>query len=122
MKYPLYFEVHSKPSYFQKREVYRLTDIIYNPILLAIMVPMILLVFLSKLLPQRDEMQEVFEQTNDIFRPNLNLPDITDWFVQRFGGPRRQRSTSDQAIAQDTPAPISTQQKTNSKRVRKQKH
>ncbi|CAF1314838.1 unnamed protein product [Adineta steineri] len=92
-KYPLRFEVHSKPNYFQKREVYRVTDLFSNPLFLQATLLVVSLLFLPKLMPQGEDLQGALQQTNGLFQPNPNMPDITDWFIRLFGAPTRQRPT-----------------------------
>ncbi|CAF3470395.1 unnamed protein product [Rotaria sp. Silwood1] len=101
VKYPLRFDTYIKPNYFKNREVYHWTNIIFNPMLVQIVVGGILFYFLPKLVPPEQEVQQIFQQANNKFQPNLNMPDIADWFARWFGGPRRQRRTSQQSIAHD---------------------
>jgi hypothetical protein len=90
MKYPLHFETYIVPNYFEKREVFRLTDFIFNPMFLTLVLPIVLLIFLPRLAPQGPDMQDAIQQANNVFQPQLNLPDITDFFVRIFGGVQRQ--------------------------------
>ncbi len=91
MKYPLRFEIYNEPNYFEKREVFSLYDFIFSPMFLAFVAPVVLLIFLPRLVPQDLEIQDTFQQANDAFQLQPNLPDLTDFFVRVFGGPRRQR-------------------------------
>jgi len=96
MKYPLNFETHGIPNYFQKREVYRLTDVIMNPMFLTLLVPLALLLVLPKLAAQDPEMQRDFQQASNFLQPNLNTPDLGEMFASLFGGPKKQRPTPGQ--------------------------
>lgn len=91
MKYPLRFEKPQKPNYFEKREVFRLMDIISHPMFLQYFVPLVLVLLLPKLLAQGAETQQALEQVNNVFQPQVNLPDLTDLCIRFFGGLRRQR-------------------------------
>lgn len=91
MKYPLNFETHGIPNYFQKREVYRLTDVIMNPMFLTLLVPLALLLILPKIASQDPEMQRDLQQASNFLQPNLNTPDIGDMFANIFGGPKKQK-------------------------------
>jgi len=62
MKYPLNFETHGIPNYFQKREVYRLTDVIMNPMFLTLLVPLALLLILPKLASQDQKCNVIFNK------------------------------------------------------------
>lgn len=96
MKYPLNFETHGIPNYFQKREVYRLTDVIMNPMFLTLLLPLALLLILPKLASQDPEMQRDFQQASNFLQPNLNTPDIGDMFANIFGGPKKQKPNQQQ--------------------------
>lgn len=96
MKYPLNFETHGVPNYFQKREVYRLTDVIMNPMFLTLLVPLALLLILPKIASQDPEMQRDLQQASNFLQPNLNTPDIGDMFANIFGGPKKQKPNQQQ--------------------------
>jgi len=96
MKYPLNFETHGIPNYFQKREVYRLTDVIMNPMFLTLLVPLALLLILPKLASQDPEMQRDFQQASNFLQPNINTPDLNDMLANLFGGPKKQKPTQQQ--------------------------
>jgi hypothetical protein len=98
MKYPLNFETHGIPNYFQKREVYRLTDVIMNPMFLTLLIPLALLLILPKLAAQDPEMQRDLQQAGNMFQPNINTPDIGDMFANFFGGPKKQKPNPQQQI------------------------
>ncbi len=91
MKYPLNFEIYNEPNYFEKREVFSLYDFISSPMFLAFVAPIVLLIFLPRLVPQDLEMQNAFQQVNEVFQPQWDSPDLTDICIRLFGGPRRQR-------------------------------
>jgi len=96
MKYPLNFETHGIPNYFQKREVYRLTDVIMNPMFLTLLIPLVVLLILPKLAAQDPEMQRDFQQASNFLQPNLNTPDIGDMLANFFGGPKKQKPNQQQ--------------------------
>ncbi|CAF2798191.1 unnamed protein product [Rotaria sp. Silwood2] len=98
VKYPLRFDTYTKPNYFEKREVYHWTDLIFNPMCVPIIFGIISLFFLPKLLSQEQDVQQMLQQTGNIFQPNPNMFDIADWCARWFGGPRRQGRTSQQSI------------------------
>lgn len=96
MKYPLNFETHGIPNYFQKREVYRLTDVIMNPMFLTLLIPLALLLILPKIASQDPEMQRDLQQASNFLQPSINTPDIGDVFANIFGGPKKQKSLQNQ--------------------------
>jgi len=124
MKYPLNFETHGIPNYFQKREVYRLTDVIMNPMFLTLLVPLALLLVLPKLAAQDPEMQRDLQQAGSFLQPNLNGPDINDYLASWFGGPKKQRpaSAAQQQIGAGGTAAAGTQQKRKTEGTVKRKN
>jgi hypothetical protein len=86
-----YFEAYSVTNYFEKREAFSLVDFIRNPMLLAFIAPIVLLILLPKLIPQDLNMDEAAQQANNMIQPRLDMPDLTDIFIRIFGGARRQR-------------------------------
>lgn len=98
MKYPLNFETHGIPNYFQKREVYRLTDVIMNPMFLTLLVPLALLLILPKLAAQDPEMQRDLQNASSFLQPNMNTPDIGDMFANIFGGVKKQKDPAQQQL------------------------
>jgi len=98
VKYPLRFETDTKANYFEKREVFRLTDFVLDPTFLAMIVPVILCIVLLKYLPNIQNMPDaqVQEQMNDLFRPQFNLPDLTDLAVRFFDGIIHRRRETNQ--------------------------
>lgn len=123
MKYPLNFETHGIPNYFQKREVYRLTDVIMNPMFLTLLVPLALLVILPKIASQDPEMQRDLQQASNFLQPNLNTPDIGDMFANMFGGPKKQKPTQQQQLQNSgaSSAALAAQQKRRMEAAAKRK-
>jgi ER membrane protein complex subunit 7 len=98
MKYPLNFETHGIPNYFQKREVYRLTDVIMNPMFLTLLVPLALLLILPKLAAQDPDMQRDLQNASSFLQPNLNTPDMGDFFANLLGGPKKPKTPTQQQL------------------------
>ncbi|UJR32521.1 hypothetical protein I4U23_019983 [Adineta vaga] len=121
LKYPLHFEVQEHKNYFQKRESYKWTDLILNPTFLVIIVGVPLFLFIIKTMPQGEEFQPMLQQTQDIFQPNLQMPDITDLFIRLFGAPQRRRSVNQDSNTQNATTSAGTSAKINSKRKHKRK-
>lgn len=112
MKYPLNFETHGIPNYFQKREVYRLTDVIMNPMFLTLLIPLALLLILPKIASQDPEMQRDLQQASNFLQPNINTPDIGDMFANMFGGPKKQKPTQQQIQNNGASGAIAAKRKT----------
>lgn len=86
VRYPLHFETYQIPRYFKKREVFHFSDILLNPIFSTLIMFILAIVFLPKMTPNMQEMQDAQQQLNNVFRPDINLPDLTDIFIRLFGG------------------------------------
>lgn len=82
VKYPLHFEIDTKANYFQKREVFQITDFILNPTFISLIVPVIMFIVLLKYPPNIQDMPDVQQ---------LTLPDIADLAARFFGGIHRRR-------------------------------
>jgi ER membrane protein complex subunit 7 len=125
MKYPLNFETHGIPNYFQKREVYRLTDVIMNPMFLTLLIPLALLLILPKLAAHDPDMQRDLQQASNFLQPNMNTPDIGDMFANMFGGPKKQKAPQQQAQLQSSGAsagPATAQQKRKTEAINKRRN
>lgn len=66
---------------------------------------------LPRMLPQGEEADQATQQMNNMFQPNVKLPDLTDFFIRIFGAPRRQRRQSEPSIAGDTATPANTRRR-----------
>ncbi|XP_005091223.3 ER membrane protein complex subunit 7 [Aplysia californica] len=87
VSYPLEFRERGKPVYFQKREQWRLTDFLFNPMVLTMIVPLLLIMVLPKLMNAADadtqkEMQTQMNALNN--RPNM--PDPAELLSNFFSG------------------------------------
>ncbi|CAL1538957.1 unnamed protein product [Lymnaea stagnalis] len=87
VNYPLEFRERGQPNYFQKREQLRLTDFLFNPMVLTMIVPLLLIMVLPKLMNAADadtqkEMQNQMNALNN--RPNM--PDPAELLSNFFSG------------------------------------
>ncbi|GFN82283.1 ER membrane protein complex subunit 7 [Plakobranchus ocellatus] len=87
VSYPLEFRERGKPNYFHKREQWRITDFLFNPMVLTMVVPLLLIMVLPKLMNAADadtqkEMQNQMNALNN--RPNV--PDASEFLSSLFSG------------------------------------
>ncbi|XP_014670452.1 PREDICTED: ER membrane protein complex subunit 7 homolog [Priapulus caudatus] len=88
VQYPLKFRLRGVANYFQKRETWRITDMLMNPMVLMMVAPLLLMVVLPKLTSMQDpesqkEMQDMQQQ---IQQPQM--PDIAEKLTSLFGDSR----------------------------------
>lgn len=78
LRYPLNFESKGYPNYFFKREQFRIMDILMSPMVLMMVVPLLLVLVLPKLVNQDPELKKELEQTQSMFQPNQNMPNLAE--------------------------------------------
>ncbi|XP_038056820.1 ER membrane protein complex subunit 7-like [Patiria miniata] len=84
--YPLRFKSKQHFSYFQKREEFRVTDMLKNPMVLMMVLPLIFIVVLPKLINTQDpEVQKEMRNMN-LMNPKTEMPDLSEMAARMFGG------------------------------------
>ncbi|ESP00062.1 hypothetical protein LOTGIDRAFT_203638 [Lottia gigantea] len=85
--YPLEFRERGKANYFQAREQWRITDFLFNPMVLTMVLPLLLIMVLPKLLntADPDTQKEVQSQMNAL-NSKQNMPDVSEMFTNLFSG------------------------------------
>ncbi|CAH8650250.1 unnamed protein product [Heterobilharzia americana] len=86
--YPLHLSSAGKAVYFKAREQLRTLDLLFNPNVLYVLVPLILVVVLTKLVNTSDpELQKEMQQMN-ILNPQQQMPDMSEFLssLSLFGG------------------------------------
>ena len=99
--YPLEFRERGKPVYFQKREQWKLTDFLFNPMILTMVVPLLLIMVLPKLMnaADADTQKEVQSQMNALNNPGANMPDPAEMLSNFFSGGAPQKSVKSKTSA-----------------------
>ncbi|KAL4229946.1 ER membrane protein complex subunit 7 [Mactra antiquata] len=85
--YPLEFRDRRKANYFQKREQWKITDFLFNPMVLTMVLPLVLIMILPKMMNAADpeaqkEMQSQMKALND----KSSLPDMSEMLAGWLGG------------------------------------
>nr|CDQ03969.1 Bm2614 [Brugia malayi] len=84
LPYPLRLNAVHQINYFRPREEWHLADILTNPMVLMMVVPLVLLVVLPKL---------VNEMTKTM--PQMDVPDVSEMLASWFGGnPKKTKRTT----------------------------
>lgn len=94
LRYPLSFESRGQPSYFAKREQFRILDILMSPMVLMMVLPLVLIVILPKLINQDPELQRELQQTSSSFlQPNQNMPGLSEMMYNFIDGGKEKKPT-----------------------------
>lgn len=86
VQYPLNFEPRGFPNYFQKRDEFRIMDILMSPMVLMMVVPLLLVLVLPKLMNQDPELQRELQQSPILQAPGQNMPSLSEMAQNIFGG------------------------------------
>jgi len=88
LAYPLRFKAKQPTQYFMQREEWRITDVIKNPMVMMMILPVILIGVLPKLMNSQDpEIQREMQQSMNALQPNgANMPDMAEMMTSIFGG------------------------------------
>lgn len=90
--YPLIFRPKSLHNYFVPRETWRVMDLIFNPMIMMMFVPLIII----WLLPKMMNPQEVQAQRDSMQMPEYNVPELSEMMASMFG--RQPGAVGTQAI------------------------
>lgn len=95
LPYPLKFKAKEPAPFFEKREQWKVTDMLFNPMVLMMVLPLLLLLVLPKLINSQDpETQKEMQSSMNMFNQSKDLPDISDWFAKNFSSGSRKKTTS----------------------------
>ncbi|KAG5676774.1 hypothetical protein PVAND_006583 [Polypedilum vanderplanki] len=80
LQYPLKLKTNATYNFFQKREHWKITDIIFSPMVLMMIVPLILLILLQKSMNNSGFKNEMENLQLPNFDSSDNFPDVTKMF------------------------------------------
>ena len=83
--YPLKLKSLGRTNYFQKREEWRATDVLFNPMIWMMVMPLFLVSVLPKLMSDPDTKKEL-EQVQQSMNVQQNMPEISEIMANLFGG------------------------------------
>jgi len=93
--YPLKFKSKEQAPFFEKRQPWKVTDMLFNPMVLMMVLPLLLLLVLPKLINSQDpETQKEMQSSMNMFNQSKDLPDISDWFAKNFSSGSKKKTTS----------------------------
>lgn len=95
LDYPLKFKPRSLHNYFLPRETWRIMDLLLNPMVIMMVVPL----FIIWLLPKMMNPQEVQTQREQMQMPEYNVPELSEMMASMFGQQKQSGDGASQAIA-----------------------
>lgn len=90
--YPLRMKALSKYRYFQVREQWRLTDFLFNPMVIMMVLPLLLIMVLPKMMND-PETKEDFKQISNLTKMT-EMPEMSEMIATLFSGGSNKASTS----------------------------
>ncbi|CAD5121968.1 DgyrCDS10424 [Dimorphilus gyrociliatus] len=87
IKYPLKLKAKGKAPYFQQREKWSVSDLLFNPMVLMMVLPLLMVMVLPKLMNAQDPetQKEMQSQMNMLTAPKSNF-DLSETLTGFFGG------------------------------------
>lgn len=82
LDYPLRFRPKSLHNYFTPRETWRIMDMLFNPMVIMMVVPLVVV----WLLPKMINPQEAQTQRDNMQIPEYNVPELSEMMANMFGG------------------------------------
>ncbi|KAI9557871.1 hypothetical protein GHT06_014623 [Daphnia sinensis] len=80
--YPLKFKPGMPYRYFQQREQWRVTDLLFSPMVLMMFLPLILIFILPKMMNDPETRKEM----ENIQMPKYEMPEMSEMLTSLFGG------------------------------------
>ncbi|ESO07944.1 hypothetical protein HELRODRAFT_134860, partial [Helobdella robusta] len=76
---PLRLRCKGRYQYFQQREQWRISDFLFNPMVLMMFLPLLMMFLLPKLMNSQDpEIQKEMQQSMNWMNPKSNLPELSE--------------------------------------------
>lgn len=85
LPYPLRLKPMGKFRYFQKREEWKVTDVLFNPMVMMMLLPLLLVTILPKMMQDPETKKEMEELQSKMSVQN-QLPEVSELFANMFGG------------------------------------
>jgi hypothetical protein len=84
LPYPLKFKPKVPFKYFQVRETWRITDFLFNPMVLMMVVPLLLIMVLPKMMNAADP--ETQREMQNMQMPKYDMPELSEMMTSLFTG------------------------------------
>ena len=84
LPYPIKAKPLGKFRYYEKREEWKITDVLFNPMLMMMVMPLLLITVLPKMMQDPDTKKEMEEMQAKM---NVqNVPEMSEMITNLFGG------------------------------------
>ncbi|XP_023242905.1 ER membrane protein complex subunit 7-like [Centruroides sculpturatus] len=93
--YPLKFKVRGPYKYFQVRETWRITDFLFNPMVLMMVLPLLLIMILPKMMNAADP--ETQREMQQMQMPKYDVPELSEMMTTLFTGGKKPQLKSAKA-------------------------
>ena len=85
LPYPLKAKPLGKFRYFQKREEWKVTDVLFNPMVMMMVMPLLLITVLPKMM-QDPETKKEMEEMQAKMNMQSQMPDMSEMITSLWGG------------------------------------
>lgn len=89
--YPVKISARQPMRYFRKREEWRVTDVLMNPMIIMLIVAFLLMLVTPKLAAQDPQMQK---EIQNIQLPKVEMPDVSDMLANVFGSKKTTKKSN----------------------------
>jgi len=93
--YPLKMKTMGRYSYFHKREEWKITDMLMNPMILMMVLPLLLITVLPKMMNDPETKREM-EQMQANMNVQNQMPEMSEIMANFFGGGSQQQNKNKQ--------------------------
>ncbi|KAK2721705.1 ER membrane protein complex subunit 7 homolog [Artemia franciscana] len=90
LPYPLKLKPMLPYKYFQQREQWRITDFLFSPMVLMMVVPCLLILVLPKIVNSEETKKEM----ENMQMPRLEVPEMSEVLTSFFGGDKQKKKSS----------------------------
>jgi len=86
LPYPLKMKPIQKLNYFQKREEWKISDMLMNPMIMMMVLPLLLMTVLPKMMSDPETQKEMQEMQKNMASQRNQMPEVSEVFANLFGG------------------------------------
>merc|ERR1712223_2200018 len=80
------FEPKERMRYFQKREEWKITDLLMNPMVMMMVLPLLLITVLPKMMGDPETQREMQEMQKNMANTQNQMPEVSEVLANLFGG------------------------------------
>ncbi|UYV81059.1 RNF14 [Cordylochernes scorpioides] len=87
LQYPLRFKARAPFKYFQVRETWKVTDFLFNPMVIMMVLPLVCFMFLPKMINTADP--ETQRDMQQLQMPKYDMPELSELMTSMFTGSKK---------------------------------